>query len=801
MAMAEILPAQNRGIPTAITMNTNQRFEGYLSWVEGYSTKVVADSAGVCYVIDNGLRRVYVNKRHILPEEPVPLTYSEIQFPVWQDAENNNHRKPGNLNQAFHFNEHGHRVINVTTAKNQVKNVVQGITQITPRYVKLNSLKSNGTKTSYGMSVGSGAVPVDVIRKLLRNQISKSDSPVEYEKIFGYFLQAQQFDEALIELDLIERRFPERKDQVALNRSRVRQDRARQVVREIGDRIRNGQTNVARELSGQRMEKEGVAQQVLLELQDLITGLDEAQEKVENVRGQIIDLVKRYRENPPKAITKEQETMLGQFLAELESDLSPSNVARLDSYLVQAPDATQKDQEKLALAISGWLEGSNNATPNFALAQSMFEIRDLVKRYLNSRDAVTRGEILVALNKFDASDPRTIANILAQMKPPEHETATAGYTGEKPIEFTVTVPGTRARTEDQNFQVLVHLPIEYKPYQQYPLLITLPNVGVSAQEQLDRFNVRYIQNVGRVGPASRNGVIVASVQWTKPGQTTCAYSNREHMTVLKAMRACFRKFQVNTNKVFLHGHGKGGNLVYDIGLAHPEHFAGVIPVGGHIEKYAKVHATKDRDVPVPIYAVFGDRDFTTQVVNDKVWDKLLLSGRHSNLTLVEYIGRMGGNETFPDDIKPMFEWMQFQRRRLPDRTGFEFSVDSLRPWVNYFWFIELKGFPRENTMLPQLWENGKLKALTIKGEVRAEGDFNQIVVDPSKAGSSMTLWLSDDFVNFDKDVRIKGRGREFKGNVRPSVRVMLEDARIRGDRLHPHWARLDNTNGKWQVAE
>jgi hypothetical protein len=55
MAMAEILPAQNRGIPTAITMNTNQRFEGYLSWVEGYSTKVVADSAGVCYVIDNGL--------------------------------------------------------------------------------------------------------------------------------------------------------------------------------------------------------------------------------------------------------------------------------------------------------------------------------------------------------------------------------------------------------------------------------------------------------------------------------------------------------------------------------------------------------------------------------------------------------------------------------------------------------------------------------------------------------------------------------------------------------------------------
>ena len=65
----------------------------------------------------------------------------------------------------------------------------------------------------------------------------------------------------------------------------------------------------------------------------------------------------------------------------------------------------------------------------------------------------------------------------------------------------------------------------------------------------------------------------------------------------------------------------------------------------------------------------------------------------------------------------------------------------------------------------------------------------------------MTLWLSDDYVDFEKEVKITGRGRKFSEAVRPSVRVMLEDARKRGDRLHPYWARLDCVAGKWQVVE
>lgn len=491
--------------------------------------------------------------------------------------------------------------------------------------------------------------------------------------------------------------------------------------------------------------------------------------------------------------------MLGRFLAELADELSPSNVARLDAYLTQATDAGQKDQEKVALALSGWLLGSSNATPNFALAQSLFRVRDLVVSYLGEADPAAHQKILQELKNFDSSNPQTIANLLAQMKPPEHEVALAGYTGEKPIEFKVVLPGTKARPAAESFQVAVHLPIEYDPYRRYPLLLTLPNAGQSAESQLALFHGGYIENVGRIGRSSRNGAIVASVQWHRPGQTKSDYTAREHAIVLKAMRACFRKFQIDTDRVFLHGTGIGGNLVYDIGLAHPEHFAGLIPVGGHIEKYAQVHAL-NRNIPLSIYAVFGQGDGATQETNYKTWNKMLGSARRANLILVEYIGRLAG-ESFPDDVEAMFQWMQFQRRRRPDRTGFEFAVDSLRPWDNYYWFIELKGFPRQNVMWPQTWEDGKLNALRIEGEIKPEGKENQFIVKPAKAGRSMTLWLSDDYVNFDKEIRISGRGRSFRQSVSPSTKVMLEDARVRCDRLHPYWARLDCNDGKWHALE
>ena len=385
------------------------------------------------------------------------------------------------LVESASFNEYGHRLISVQRPGKSMTNYVQGITKIAPEYVEVSTLKRVSPKDSFKMSLGLGAVPADTLQKILHNQIKRGDSPFEYESIFSFYLRAEKYTEALAELDLIERKFPERKDRCEEFRRNVRQSQARQVIEEIKTRIENGQTAVAREL-GRVMSTDGVAPQSLAELQELMNEIDNSRTELDTVQASIVELVKRFQSG---AAPKADSGLLGMFLAELEGELSTSNVSRLDSYFVQANDATQTDEQKVALAISGWIVGSNSATPNYATAKSMFAVRELIKSYMESGDEGERRTIARKLKEdFEAGRPELVAAMLAQMKPLEHESATAGYTGEKPIEFEIVIPGPKAKPDDLVFRVLVHLPIQYDPYRRYPLLITLPDRGLAVEDQL-----------------------------------------------------------------------------------------------------------------------------------------------------------------------------------------------------------------------------------------------------------------------------------------------------------------------------
>jgi hypothetical protein len=46
-------------------------------------------------------------------------------------------------------------------------------------------------------------------------------------------------------------------------------------------------------------------------------------------------------------------------------------------------------------------------------------------------------------------------------------------------------------------------------------------------------------------------------------------------------------------------------------------------------------------------------------------------------------------------------------------------------------------------------------------------------------------------VDFDKRIRIDVEGFRDVTQASPDIAVMLEDARTRGDRIHPFWARVD----------
>ena len=93
----------------------------------------------------------------------------------------------------------------------------------------------------------------------------------------------------------------------------------------------------------------------------------------------------------------------------------------------------------------------------------------------------------------------------------------------------------------------------------------------------------------RLGQATRHGYIVIAPVWTKPQQFQYEYSAREHAAVIGALRDACGRFSIDTDRVFLTGHSMGGDAAWDIALAHPDLWAGVVPItalsGKYVERY------------------------------------------------------------------------------------------------------------------------------------------------------------------------------------------------------------------------
>ena len=746
--------------------------------------------------IDDGLTRTFINRQRI--GGPVAnADLNEFSKDIWQRVYSG---KAGAAAFAgvTPFNDEGHRILSVRN-KLGLAQYVQGITKITPRYVELEALVggSSASARSWGMALAIGTIPSSVLRSVLENSIEDRKRLTPFLNIVDFFIQAGRYQDADDELRRIQILFPDEKDRVEENRVRVRQEFAKQQLREIKLMLESGQSKLATRWMSS-INRNGVEGETLAELDFLLDEIKKQNENVNRVKTLVKTLLDKFRSLPDGQLSDKQKKTLDVFESEIESDVSQSNFIRLDSFERLSQDVTQTDQQLVALAISGWILGSNNAIDNWAIAQSLLEVRDLVREYLSTQQSGRRDEILKELEKFESSDPSYIASLMAQMKPLKHDLI-GEYDGREPIEFNVTVDGTKAEPAPKSYRCLVHLPTEYDPYRRYRLLMALPGSS-SVEDQLTHFAGNFNEGLGLLhGSASRNGTIVVAVDWRDEGQRTAQFSAREHKTVMRALRETMRRFAVDTDQVFLQGHGSGADLAYDIGLAHPEHWAGIIGISARgIQKYAKIYADNKSDT-LAIYAVVGSK-YIGGIRNCKeAWNDWLTTDLKNDCTVVQYIGRL--DERFAENIPEMFKWMRVQRRRYPDGAGFKFECKSIRPWDNYFWFVELHGFPEKNTTWPELFKSGtKVNALKISGELR-EANSNTFFVTPQRAGTGMTLWLSPEYFDFSREITINGRGRKFVGSVRPSRKVLLEDARQRFDLKRPYWAKVDCVSGIWSVAE
>jgi predicted esterase len=749
---------------TVLTMKSGMQIEGRIAEMGSLNENPLNPSGDggtkPIIIVDDGLRRTFVRDLDVSAVAESPPTRDErikIKQPVAEAG-----RRIGSVGPILGvtpFDKWGRRTFSMQGPRGQL-DVIQGITEITPTYAKIEGLR--GTGLIWDMRIATSSLSREVISTVVRESLAE-DNTDDRLRIVRLFIQANRFGDALRELGDLIKDYP-KVEELTGQADRLRQSLAQRMLREIELRRDAGQHERVNALLVAFPEK-GIAGVTLLAVRDMLAVYQKRQQQYEQSLTLLAENINAIDDDSIKE-------KLAPIQQEIKDELNLHSLDRMADFLRLADDTSLKPDQKVALALSGWLLGSGEAIDNLAVATSLFEVRNEVVKYLNAKRPHEREDILKRIASLEGGSPSYLARLIGQMKPPIQ---TEAQELDAPGLYELTVPGIDKQPE---FSYHIQLPPEYNPYRRYPCVVTLNGAGSSPAQQIDWWAGAYSDEASsRQGQAARRGYIVIAPNWQKPFQRDYEYSLREHASVLFTLRDAIQRVSIDTDRVFLSGHSIGGDAVWDIGLSHPDLWAGVIPIVANADRYVRKYSKNGRGLPM--YFVGGERDGGWLNDNGTELDRYLKGSKY-DVTIVQYLGR--GHEHFQDEIQRLFDWMELSlhRRRFFPR---EIEALSMRPWDNYFWWLELDQMPSRSLALPS--ERKERKVRPIKTSARILENNRITVSAPSDAG---IVWLSPEMVDFDQPIKVTINGHNLRKTAAADATILLEDVRTRGDRQHPFWA-------------
>lgn len=654
----------------------------------------------------------------------------------------------GALSDISAFDEHGRRSVTIHTG-NGPKTILQSITLVAPDHL---IVESKEVDWKFGISIKS--IPFETLDKFLRHQISADDAQARYG-LASFYIQANFYEEAFKELNAISRDFPEKKPAIDEFQAKLMNGFGREVLIRLNRRKRAGQHQLA-ESYARMLEQQPLSGAVAQDVKQYVKNYDESRQTIEKVKLLL-------GEWQAKLNNAELETRLQPMRSEINDQLDFETLPRLDSFLKAETDKDYKPADRLALAYSGWVLGAANAVPELDQALSVWDARQSVFEYVRTADPVKHTELIKKLQSTESISPGIVLQMIAQL--PEL------------MEPSNLEPGIAHRIETSGSDAVsysVMLPMEYSPHHTYPLLIVLRPRGHTASDTL----MVWAGGPGFPDHACQRGYIVISPEYISKEATEYTFGAAEQKSVLDCLIDARRRFTVDSDHVFLAGHGMGADAAFDVGMAHPDEFAGVIPLGGNCGPYCPLIWENATYTSWYVVGKGYDANDNRDPGNNVVFDKILLHAQKDkfDFMLVEYLGRNG--ETVIDEIPRFLDWMDMPvhaRRPLPK----QFKMKSLRRNDNRFFWLTAKSLPRDY-QLPQPPDAPKPAAMEIDAMVTANGNAIHFAKAPT---NSYVLRLTPDLVDFDKQFMVRiGGALKFTGFLTPDVGVLLEELRTRGDR-------------------
>ncbi|MCA9089028.1 MAG: hypothetical protein KDA90_10400 [Planctomycetaceae bacterium] len=707
------------------------------------------------YMVDDGVRRYFVPYQHVAvpPIDSDPFT-SDVSYDLFQQKTG---RSIGpaivGAAQMEPFDKFGRRTVTLMS-KGRPIHIVQGITQIRPDYAKIEGLTH-----VWEYNLDTRTIPPDVLHMLIENatdQASLSDRKAAVQ----FYLQADLPSLAQQELDRIAQDFPDAAAWCQEFRQQIFELKARLGLNELQLRRESGQHQLAYYISRQ-FPADQVSADVLREANDIVRDYENAIED----RDRALMLLDVTHAQLPMELAH----ALQPLRAVLQDELHYETLGRLRPFLQTEGDDSLSAEQKLALAYSGWLLGASEAITELPVARNLWAARFLALEYLRCDDNPFRREAITEeLTNLEGVNVARLAHMVPLLplpfEPPTRESGTV-----VDVEFTAGVPA-----ETMGYSVM--LPPEYSPHHHYPLLVVMHANGRTFEDSI-RLWAGDEQNPGW---GQRRGYIVIAPHHCEETATAHDYSAHSLQVVRRSIEHVRKRLRVDSNRIFLAGHGMGADACYDVGLSAPDLFAGAICVAGQVERHAVF--LWENGANLSWYVVGGERDRETVSNNAPKLNRMMLKGQ--DIIYCDYKSR--GFESFVEEQPRIFDWMQNITRRPLSKT-MDFKIGSLRITDNQFNWVEVHDLPER--LFPPVPADGSGRGIQSRPITAHIAPGGPIYV--SHPGKSTTLWLAPELIDFDVRHRVSINSRMvFNSFVEPQFETLLEDLRLRGDRERLYWSKL-----------
>lgn len=381
------------------------------------------------------------------------------------------------------------------------------------------------------------------------------------------------------------------------------------------------------------------------------------------------------------------------------------------------------------------------------------ELARLVQDYLQTEDAEKAEGILSKILGHPGAD---LAAVEAAVR-------AGGEYLPQPIGL---LPGMPIRVRNRTFRYGLYVPLTYEPTKEYPLVVCLHGAGFTGDAYLERWQIRLGETYILACPTAPQGA-----WWTREAAEL----------ILATIRDVQARYRIDPDRIFLTGMSNGGIGVWLVGSHYAMSFAGLAPMASGLDEVLFPFLENLRHTPA--YLIHGIKDQVMPVeLSRSIVKELKRLGYQFVYREHDRVHPIAGGHFFPrEELPDLVAWFNSRRRNpFPKRITVVRDATHLTPfgWVRIDATDRIAAF--SDNLIDQRDE-------TIAHRIYAKLDAE--IVAPNRIEVSThrvrrySLFLNQSLADLSKPVTIVTNGRvSYEGPVRPSVEVLLREARHRHDR-------------------